>query len=256
MLDKYNEIWDVIKNKLGIKFHSEPIYDKKYIKAKVREFISVIKTTFWVIKCQKKICVILALLAWRLILLREWIKVRVRAKVRIRTWHWINGKTKIWFWFWLWMRHFTLLIYFFDNYFRFINNFRFTNYFWHGNYFRFSNYWWFIKNYYVLIMYLVVITRALFSKDFNVLLDILFGVFRHFFKLLGIIFLIIPDFIWFIFSFITFFTMGNKLVIRFLIFCLNTTLLCVWIFILIYWENNNNNNNNKKIIIISDVKNI
>ena len=27
VLDKYNEIWDVIKNKLGIKFHSEPIYD-------------------------------------------------------------------------------------------------------------------------------------------------------------------------------------------------------------------------------------
>ena len=29
VLDKYNEIWDVIKKKLGIKFHSEPIYDKK-----------------------------------------------------------------------------------------------------------------------------------------------------------------------------------------------------------------------------------
>ena len=38
MLDKYNEIWDVIKNKLGIKFHSEPVYDKAYIKAKVRKF--------------------------------------------------------------------------------------------------------------------------------------------------------------------------------------------------------------------------
>ena len=25
---KYEEIWDVIKNKLGIKFHSEPIYEK------------------------------------------------------------------------------------------------------------------------------------------------------------------------------------------------------------------------------------
>ena len=35
VLDKYNEIWDVIKNKLDIKFHSEPIYDKKYIKVKV-----------------------------------------------------------------------------------------------------------------------------------------------------------------------------------------------------------------------------
>ena len=35
---KYKQIWDVIKNKLGIKFHSEPVYDKAYIKAKVRKF--------------------------------------------------------------------------------------------------------------------------------------------------------------------------------------------------------------------------
>ena len=27
--EKYEDIWDVIKNKLGIKFHSEPIYEKK-----------------------------------------------------------------------------------------------------------------------------------------------------------------------------------------------------------------------------------
>ena len=26
--EKYEEIWDVIKNKLSIKFHSEPIYEK------------------------------------------------------------------------------------------------------------------------------------------------------------------------------------------------------------------------------------
>ena len=38
VLDKYNEIWDKIKNKLNIKFHSKPVYDEKYIKAKVREF--------------------------------------------------------------------------------------------------------------------------------------------------------------------------------------------------------------------------
>ena len=44
VLDKYNEVWDVIKNRLGIKFHSKPIYDKKYIKAKVREFDGLIKT--------------------------------------------------------------------------------------------------------------------------------------------------------------------------------------------------------------------
>ena len=44
--EKYEQIWDVIKNKLGIKFHSEPIYEQKYLKAKVREFGGVIKTNF------------------------------------------------------------------------------------------------------------------------------------------------------------------------------------------------------------------
>ena len=36
----------MIKNKLGIKFHSQPIYENKYLKAKVREFNSDIKTNF------------------------------------------------------------------------------------------------------------------------------------------------------------------------------------------------------------------
>ena len=44
--EKYDKIWDVIKNKLGIKFHSEPVYEYKYLKAKVREFDGVIKTNF------------------------------------------------------------------------------------------------------------------------------------------------------------------------------------------------------------------
>ena len=44
--DKYGKIWDVIKNKLNIKIHSEPVYEYKYFKAKVREFDGVIKTNF------------------------------------------------------------------------------------------------------------------------------------------------------------------------------------------------------------------
>ena len=44
--EKYKQIWDVINNKLGIKFYSEPVYDKTYIKANVREFDSKIKTKF------------------------------------------------------------------------------------------------------------------------------------------------------------------------------------------------------------------
>ena len=46
VLDKYNEIWDKTKKTLSIKFHSIPVYDEKYIKAKVTEFNSVIKTNF------------------------------------------------------------------------------------------------------------------------------------------------------------------------------------------------------------------
>ena len=45
-LNKYNEIWNKIKETLSIKFHSMPVYDEKYIKAKVREFNGVIKTNY------------------------------------------------------------------------------------------------------------------------------------------------------------------------------------------------------------------
>ena len=44
VLDKYNEIWNKFKNTLNIKFHSMPVYHKKCINAKVREFNGVIKT--------------------------------------------------------------------------------------------------------------------------------------------------------------------------------------------------------------------
>ena len=46
VLEKYNKIWDKTKNKLNIEFHSAPVYDKKYIKNKVKEFDRVIKTKF------------------------------------------------------------------------------------------------------------------------------------------------------------------------------------------------------------------
>ena len=44
--DKYDKIWDVIKDKPGIEFHSEHVYEYKYLKAKVREFDGVIKKNF------------------------------------------------------------------------------------------------------------------------------------------------------------------------------------------------------------------
>ena len=46
VLDEYNETWDKIKETLNIKFHRKPVYDEKYLKAKVREFDGVIKTNF------------------------------------------------------------------------------------------------------------------------------------------------------------------------------------------------------------------
>ena len=44
ILDIYNKIWNVVKNKVNIKFHSMPVYDETYIKVKVREFDGEIKT--------------------------------------------------------------------------------------------------------------------------------------------------------------------------------------------------------------------
>ena len=46
VLDKYNKVWDRIKEKLNIKVHSMPAFDETYIKAKVRKFDGKIKTKF------------------------------------------------------------------------------------------------------------------------------------------------------------------------------------------------------------------
>ena len=45
-MGKYKQVWGVIKDKLGIKFHSSPVNDKKYVKNKVKEYDIVIKTHF------------------------------------------------------------------------------------------------------------------------------------------------------------------------------------------------------------------
>ena len=43
---KYNEIWNQIKSILNVKYHSQPIYDDKYIKTKVKIFNISINTLF------------------------------------------------------------------------------------------------------------------------------------------------------------------------------------------------------------------
>ena len=44
VLVKYNEIWNNVRKTLNIKFHGVPVYDEKYIKAKVKEFNGVVNT--------------------------------------------------------------------------------------------------------------------------------------------------------------------------------------------------------------------
>ena len=44
---KYTEIWNKIKKLLNTRFHSQPIYDGKYIKTKVKTFSGMINTLFF-----------------------------------------------------------------------------------------------------------------------------------------------------------------------------------------------------------------
>ena len=41
---KYNDIWNKTESMLNVKFHSQPIYDDKYIKTKVKAFNNTINT--------------------------------------------------------------------------------------------------------------------------------------------------------------------------------------------------------------------
>ena len=43
---KYTEIWNKIKHVINVKFHSQPIYDDKYIKPKLKAFNDMINTLF------------------------------------------------------------------------------------------------------------------------------------------------------------------------------------------------------------------
>ena len=43
---KYNQVWNRIKELLGVRFHTEPIYDDSYVKTKVKTFGEIVKTLF------------------------------------------------------------------------------------------------------------------------------------------------------------------------------------------------------------------
>ena len=44
---RYTEIWNKIKDILNVKFRSQPIYDDKYIKTKIKTFNDMINTLFF-----------------------------------------------------------------------------------------------------------------------------------------------------------------------------------------------------------------
>ena len=125
VLDKYNEIWDKIKGILSIEFHSMPVYDEQYIKAKVRKFNSVITTNILSDEVPKEnehysciACITIDSVMrmeknkWSTGLFRRmqiqnekdkdakihrsWTKIRVR--VRVRFWHWM--RIKVWVRIW------------------------------------------------------------------------------------------------------------------------------------------------------------
>ena len=57
LLVKYNEIWNKIKKMLNIKLHSQPVYDEKYIKNKIKTFNELVWLIqfFQTMKFQKKL---------------------------------------------------------------------------------------------------------------------------------------------------------------------------------------------------------
>ena len=44
LLEKYNEIWENVKNNIEEEFDSQPVYNKKYVKAKIKSYNGKINT--------------------------------------------------------------------------------------------------------------------------------------------------------------------------------------------------------------------
>ena len=46
LLEKYNEIWEKVKNRIRKEFDSETVYNEKYLKAKIKSYNGKINTNF------------------------------------------------------------------------------------------------------------------------------------------------------------------------------------------------------------------
>ena len=47
LLEKYNEIWEEVKNSMEKEFDSEPVYNEKYLKAKIKSYNGKIYKNFY-----------------------------------------------------------------------------------------------------------------------------------------------------------------------------------------------------------------
>ena len=54
ILVKYNDIWNKIKNRLNMKFHSKPDYNEKYLRTKVKTYNGVVNTIFQINRIPKE----------------------------------------------------------------------------------------------------------------------------------------------------------------------------------------------------------
>ena len=67
LLEKYNEIWEKVKNPIKKEFDSEPVYNEKYLKAKIKSYNGKIDINIYNNKISKEgsqfICLLLVLIA-------------------------------------------------------------------------------------------------------------------------------------------------------------------------------------------------
>ena len=47
LFEKYNKTWEKVKNSLKKDFDSEPVYNKKYLKAKIKSYKGKLNTVFY-----------------------------------------------------------------------------------------------------------------------------------------------------------------------------------------------------------------
>ena len=56
LLEKYNEIWEEVKNNIKKEFDSKPVYSGKYLKAKIKSYNGKISTNFHNNRAPKEGC--------------------------------------------------------------------------------------------------------------------------------------------------------------------------------------------------------